>query len=194
MDKLIVSSRIGGGAFFAIAILLFVSSASAQTGPDLMVKPWPDKGQISDGSADDYFFNAGHTRQDGSSFRLADYESQGRFRILPGNEISPRIGYDFLLLDNHTNSPRIPKQLSDDSVAFGTGIAKWGDGWVAGVTVGIGYAGSSAFDIGRGWYGKADIIVAKEISDTDAIGLVLDYDGNRAYLLMDTPYCPVVWI
>jgi hypothetical protein len=178
--------RFGRLAAFLIAVVLLASAARAQTGAELMVKPWPDKGEISDGSADAWIFNAGHTRQSDQSFQLSDYESVGRFRVLPGNEISPRIGYDFLLLENRTPNSRIPKQLSDDSVAFGTGVAKWGDGWVAGVTLGIGYAGSDAFAVGRGWYGKADIIIAKEISDTDAIGLVLDYDGNRAYL-PDTP-------
>jgi hypothetical protein len=176
----------GIAALALFLTLLLAQSARAQTGPDLLVKPWPDKGQVADGYADAYFFDAGHAKDTGDSFRLSDYESVGRFRILPGNEISPRIGYNFLYLDNHTTSGRLPRQLSDDSVAIGTGIAKWGDGWVAGITLGVGYAGSNAFAVGRGWYGKADIVVAREISDTDALGIILDYDGNRSYL-PDTP-------
>ena len=178
-------SQAGAVALF-LELFLFVQSTRAQTGPELLVKPWPETGQISEGSADAYIFDAGHTKGTNDSFRLSDYESVGRFRILPGNEISPRIGYDFLYLDNHTSSPRLPRQLFDESMAIGTGIAKWDGGWVAGITLGVGYAGSQPFDVGRGWYGKGDIVVAKEISDTDAFGIILDYNGNRTYL-PDTP-------
>jgi hypothetical protein len=179
-----MSLDIRRAAAVALLLMLFslTQSAFAQTGPDLLIKPWPDKGQISQGTADAYFFDAGHVLDTGESFRLSEYESEGRFRIIPGNEISPRIGYDFNYLDNHTNNPRIPRQLTNDSLAFGTGVAKWGDGWVAGVTLGVGYAGAHAFDVGKGWYGKADIVIAKEINDTDALGIILDYDGDRPYL------------
>ncbi|HWE04020.1 MAG TPA: hypothetical protein VG326_16565, partial [Tepidisphaeraceae bacterium] len=146
---------------------------------------WSDKTQVFDGYADGFFFQGGHTKPGGSSFQLSDYESVGRFRVIPGNEISPRLGYDLTYLDNHTHAPGIPDQLTDESIAIGTGIAKW-DKWVAGITLGVGYAGSSAFDVGSAWYGKADFIVAREINADDAIGLIIDYDGHRTYL-PDTP-------
>jgi len=44
------------------------------------------------------------------------------------------------------------------SVALGTGVAKY-QGWLVGVTLGVGYAGEAAFGVGTGWYGKADIVV-----------------------------------
>lgn len=162
-------------------------AALAQTGAALLVKPWPDKNEVFDGSADAYFFNSGHTLNNNDHFQLFDYESTGRFRILPGNEISPRIGYEALYLDNHTRAPGLPDQLSDTSLAIGTGIAKWDGNWVAGITLGVGYAGSSAFESGSAWYGKADLVVAKQISDNDFLGLILDYDGHRTYF----PDCPL---
>lgn len=171
--------------FVAGLLWSFVAPASAQTGPALLIKPWPDKGQVFDGYADAYLFEAGHTKNTNNSYRLEDYEAVGRFRILPGNEISPRIGYDFLFLDNHTNHPGIPNQLSDESLAIGTGIARW-KGWVAGITLGGGYAGAGAFGQGRGWYGKADLVVAYDLNATDTIGIILDVDTHRPYL-PDTP-------
>ena len=103
------------------------------------------------------------------------------FRILPGNEISPRFGYDLTYLDNHTRANGLPDQLTDVSVAVGSGIAKW-DQWVAGITLGIGYAGSNAFDVGKAWYGKSDLIIAREINSTDVVAIAIDYNGNRTYL------------
>lgn len=171
------------GSLVSILMLLSLVSPSvrAQTGPDLLVKPWPEKEQFFDGSADGYFYNAGHLKDTHNAFQLFDYESTGRFRILPGNEISPRLGYDVTFLDTHSHNKQVPDQLSDESIAIGTGIAKW-DKWVAGITLGVGYAGTSAFDVGSGWYGKADLVVAREINDNDAVGFILDYDGHRTYL------------
>jgi hypothetical protein len=185
MHKLSHIIRLGIASFVLLAMSILASNAGAQTGAALLVKPWPDKSQVFDGYADAYFFEGGHTKQSGDAFQLFDYESVGRFRIFPGNEISPRIGYDITYLDNHTRAPGVPDQLSDESIAIGTGIAKW-DKWVAGITLGIGYAGSSAFDVGSAWYGKADIVVAREINENDAVGFIIDYDGHRTYL-PDTP-------
>lgn len=180
MRKVSLYSLIGGAIGFSIAFLVFAPAARAQTGPELLVKPWPDKGQVSEGSAGAYLFESGHSTPSGDSLRLEEYESVGRFRILPGNEISPRIGYDIQFFDNHTTSPGVPKQLSDESVALGTGIFKYQD-WVGGITVGVGYAGDRAFAEGTGWYGKFDLIVARKINAYDDLVFVLDYDGHRNY-------------
>ena len=99
---------------------------------------------------------------------------------MPGNIISPRIGYDFKFLDVGGNNKTIPHNLSDESIAFGTAVGKFED-WVAGLTLGVGYAGNSAFSRGSGWYGKATFAIGKKLSETDGLGIVFDYDGNRAY-------------
>ena len=176
-------SRLGSAILIGVTLSFFAPVGHAQTGAALLVKPWPDKNQFSDGTGDAFFFASGHTKYANSAFQLYDFESVGRFRILPGNEISPRIGYEFLYLDNHTgnHTPGLASQLSDESIALGTGIAKV-DKWLFGITLGVGYAGSSAFTVGSAWYGKADFVVAREINDNDAIGFVLDYDGHRTYL------------
>jgi len=181
MQKTFFRSRTLALAFLPLAMSLLAPVAMAQTGAALLVKPWPETNQVFEGAANSYFNTAGHIKESNNPFQLFEYESVGRFRIIPGNEISPRIGYDMKFFDNHTHNRQIPDQLSDESVALGTGIAKSED-WLFGITLGVGYAGSSAFDNGAGWYGKADLVIAREMSDTDALGIIIDYDGHRTYL------------
>jgi hypothetical protein len=161
-------------------LLSFFTVARAQIGPPLLVKPWPEKNEAYDGRADVLFFNAGHTLENNDRFHLSMYSSEGRFRILPGNEISPRVGYEFDFLDLHTSNPRLPNQLSDEAVAFGTGLFKRGN-WIGAMTVGVGYAGDRAFGNGAGWFGTADLMLVDQLNETDYLGLVLDYDGHRTY-------------
>ena len=153
-------------------------AAHAQSGPGLLLKPWPTD-QTVEATADGYFLNAAHTDA-GSDLQLSQYESQGRFRIVPGNLVSPRIGYDFTLIQTNSKSGIIPKDLTDESVAIGTAIGQY-HGWVAGMTLGIGYAGDSAFERGSAWYGKATLDIGRELNNHDVLAIVLDYDGNRPY-------------
>jgi len=164
-----------------LATILLISAPAAlhaQANAALLVKPWePD--QTIEQSTEVYGFLGG-TTQSGHSFDLATVESEGRIRILPGHEASPRIGYDVTYLNTNTNQPHFPGQLLDASVAGGTFLSE-NNGWVTGLTLGIGYAGDEPFASGRSWYGRADFVVAKKFSDTDALGVGFDYDGHRLY-------------
>ena len=163
-------------------ILMTASPARAQSGASLLVKPW-DKDQLVEDQTDGYLFEGGHTgnHEAGHDFRLFALESSGRFRIMPGNVASPRLGYDITYLDAHTRYPGFPTQLIDASFAGGTFLSK-SNGWVTGITLGVGDAGDDAFARGTGWYPKADFVLAKEFNENDAIGIGLDYDGNRTFL------------
>jgi len=172
-----------------LLIGLSATSARAQTGPGLLLKPWPTD-QTVESTTDGYFLNAAHG-DTGSNLQLSEYESEGRLRIEPGNLVSPRIGYDFTLLQTTSKSGAIPKDLSDESVAIGTTVGQY-HGWVAGLTLGLGYAGDTAFERGSAWYGKATLGIGKEINDHDILGIVLDYDGNRPYF-PDIPLPGVVY-
>jgi hypothetical protein len=163
-----------------ILFACFITSASAQTGPALLVKPWPENEELLDSHTEAFISNSGHTTRLNDRFHLSDYESVGRFRIIPGNEISPRVGYDFTFLDLHTTNKRLPNQLSDDSIAVGSGLFKNGS-WIGAMTVGLGYAGSSPIENCAGWYGKADAILVKQLNNDDFLGFVVDYDGHRSY-------------
>lgn len=146
----------------------------------MLVKPWPMKDEMFDGRAEAFFFNAGHTSEPHDKFHLSMFDSVGRFRIIPGSEISPRIGYDFNFLDLHTPNKKLPNYLSDESVAVGSGLFQQGK-WIGAMTLGVGYAGDNAFGNGAAWYGKADVILVRQLDHEDYLGFVVDYDGHRTY-------------
>ena len=181
------------GMVGAIALVLgWTIVASAQTGSTLMLKPWaPEKLAEAQGSG--IFENQGHT-SNGNDFQLSMYESYGRVRMFPGKEASPRIGYDFLALDIDSNDPALPDQLYDQSISAGTFVWQQ-NGWVAGVTAGVGYAGDSPFGDGNGWYYLASIGIGKELDKAheSILAFVIDYDGNRT-LFRDIPLPGVEYV
>ena len=162
------------------AVLVATQKASGQAGASLLLKTWEADQAVEDQTAG-YIFSAGHRLETDQRFHLLTVESEGRLRLFPGKEASPRLGYDLTLLNAHTNRPGFPSQLLDASVAAGTFLSKQ-NGWVTGLTLGLGYAGDEPFGRGRAWYGRADFVIAKEFSDTDALGIGFDYDGNRTFL------------
>jgi hypothetical protein len=168
---------------------LLAHGAFAQTGPELLIKPWP-RDQIFEADAQADFYNETNTMNpanDGSGravLSLSELDSEGRFRFFPRDEnvrADPRIGFNETYLHLNTNDPHLPKNLTDESVAIGTGIADI-SGWEAGITVGIGNAAAGAFNDGNGVYGQFDLLVGHDISPTSKLGIVLDYNGNRSFL------------
>lgn len=162
----------------SLVLVLASSTARAQSGAGLLLKPWATD-QAVETTTDSYFLNAEHSGG-GDSLQLSDYESTGRFRLQPGSLISPRIGYDFTFLNSSSRLGVVPKDLTDLSIGVGTAVGQY-NGWVAGMTLGVGYAGDTAFSRGSGWYGKATFDVGKPINDHDSLALLVDYDGNRPY-------------
>ena len=73
----------------------------------------------------------------------------------------------------------LPSNFVDTSVAFGVGLIDY-EGWLGGITFGIGYAGAGAYDDGNAYYGKADFVIGRKLDETTSIGFVIDYDGNRS--------------
>ncbi|HXE53303.1 MAG TPA: hypothetical protein VN541_09825 [Tepidisphaeraceae bacterium] len=176
----LASWRLGGLLFvLVLASCLLPSIARGQAGASLLVKPWEADQTLEDNTSG-YLFSGGHTNETRDRFHMWDLESQGRLRLFPGNEASPRVGYDMTYIGVHTTQPNFPGELLDLSVAGGTFLSK-NNGWVTGVTLGAGYAGNAPFACGRAWYGRADFVLAKKFSDTDALGIGLDYDGHRTY-------------
>jgi len=159
-----------------VLTLVFTAPLRAQSGPELLFKPWPT-GQRLEGQADATFLNDGHTKN-ADDYQLSFYNTQGRLRLWPEQKADPRIGYNVTYLDVSTNDPALPSHMVDTSFAFGTGIADI-SGWRAGLTLGLGYAAVGAFDDGNAWYGKADLLLGHDIDESSSIGFVIDYDGNR---------------
>lgn len=168
----------------AIGHALIISNVSlAQTGADLLIKPWP-KGQHCEMQGGITFLDDGHT-SNADNLQMTFYDASGRVRIWPEQRADPRFGWDVKYIHLDTNDPALPSKLVDTSVAFGMGVAEQ-DGWQAGITAAIGYAAAGAFDDGNGWYAKADFAIGKEFKEGQSIGFVLDYDGNRT-LMPDVP-------
>jgi hypothetical protein len=165
-----------------VASLLAVSWGTlsfAQTGATLMLKPWaPEK--LAEAEASATFLNKGHTSNNDADYQLSMYESVGRVRLFPGQEASPRFGYDFLKMDVHSNDPGLPSQLYDQAVSAGLFVGRY-SGWIAGVTAGVGYAGDTPFGDGNAWYYLASVGIGKELDTKheSVLAFVLDYDGNR---------------
>lgn len=175
------SSRNG---FLAATTLTLVAAAPSfgQTGPGLLLKPFP-KEEVIDASAEALFFDGGHLQKLDEDLDLRIYNTQGRFRLFPGELASPRIGYNFSYLD--TESSVLPQQLVDQSIGVGFPIGKF-DEWIVGMSLGVGYAGNSPFGDGDGWYGQATVAVFKQLTEHSAVVFVLDYNGNRD-ILPDVP-------
>jgi hypothetical protein len=155
------------------------SSLLAQTGADLLIRPWSDDAKTVESRADALFLGDSHVKESGEDFSLARYEAEGRFRIIPGEVKSPRVGFDYKLLDMGSGISGVPDQLVDASVALGAGVLKQ-SGWIVAVKGGVGYAGSSPFSDGNAFYGLFDFVIGYEFDETSQFGFVLDYDGNRS--------------
>jgi hypothetical protein len=166
------------------AALLLPVSARAETGPALLLKPFP-KEQFIDASGGGFLMlDAGHVKQADESARLSFFESTGRVRVIPGSLISPRVGWAIQYIDLDLGSGAVgalPAQLTDQSLGVAFPIAKI-DEWVMGLSLGLGYAGSSPYGEGGSWYGKGTFIIFRQFGEEDALIFVLDYDRNRTFL------------
>lgn len=165
---------------------LLASVVAAQTGPELLLKAMPKDRQLELNSE-------GRVQLPGSTFNDAGSEDltffrlrvDGRYRLDPSNVADPRIGIDLKHYGFSTDDPTLPGQYVDHSFAFGTGIAKWED-WVAGLTIGAGYAGAGGFDDSNAYYGMATLLFGRSIDKDTNLGIVLDYNGNRS-IFPDVP-------
>jgi hypothetical protein len=165
--------------FLPALVLVLASTAPAQTGSELALKPFEAKLAL-DGSGDVFAYDRGRDNKSGESLRLFIVESDGRFRLKPGDVASPRFGYDFTYINVDTHVPGIPRQLFDQSIGIATPIGIY-ENWIFGVSLGIGYAGPTPFGDGDAWYGLASIAVFKKFNEKTALAVGIDYNGNRTY-------------
>ncbi len=172
-----------------LAVAALPMLARGQTGPELLIKPWP-RDRIIEADAEADFYSETNTNNPNNQgtgravLTLSELSTEGRLRLFPRDEnvrADPRVGYSADYFKINTNDPRIPKQLTDESFNIGTGIADI-SGWEAGITFGVGYAGAGAFNDGNGLYGQFDLLLGHDLNSTSNLGIVLDYNGNRSFL------------
>ena len=160
------------------AVTLIASVALAQTGPDLLLRPFPRERSV-EASGSGAWLGKGETENADADFQLSLYESYGRARIFPKERADPRVGYDFLWLDVDSDDPALPDRLIDHSLAVGMGVLDV-QGWLGGLTVGAGYAGDAPYGDGNAWYYMATFAIGREIDKTSQIGIAIDFNGNRS--------------
>jgi len=166
-------------ALSCFVVFLVAGNSLGQTSAELLLKPWEKEGLI-EGETSAFFENNAHVQdEDAADIQLSLYESFGRLRVAPGEIASPRLGYDVLYLDIDSENDIVPDQLVDASLAVGLAVGQF-DGWIAGLTLGVGYAGDTPFGEGDAWYGKGTFVIGKELANDQALGFVVDYDGNRS--------------
>lgn len=163
-----------------LAAMALPAAALAQTGPDLLLKPW-QPGERVELAAYGTFLGDGSTDNADADLTISIFDSFGRAKLPVESRAEPRVGYNVTYLDLDGDDPALPAQLVDTSFGFGMGVASI-DGWLAGLTVGFGYAGAGAFDDGNAWYAESTFAVGKELDETQSLGFVLNYDGNRPFM------------
>lgn len=164
-----------------VVVLLIAGMASrafGQTDAGGLFQPWPSDQHVQ--SSGEYLFEAdGHIKDANTDFQLSTYSSSGRWRVTDQLKLSPTFGYSTQYLNLHSNDPRLPEQLTDTSVGFGTPIMRLPDEWFLGAVAAIGYAGNAPFGEGNAGYLHGDILVGKQLSEYSSIIIGVDYNGNR---------------
>lgn len=172
-----------GAVYFLTIILiaLLAPGTFAQTGPDLLVKPWSE-GQMFDTSTEAVLETANPTQENhADDVQMSIYQTVGSYRVLPNNEASPRFGYDLMYIDLQTHDAALPRHLWDGSIGFAQPVADFNK-WFVVVTGGAGYSGDTPFSDPHAVYFTGDVIVGRKFSDDKAIVAGIDYNGNRSFL------------
>ncbi|HQY87327.1 MAG TPA: hypothetical protein PK402_01625, partial [Tepidisphaeraceae bacterium] len=185
-------SRITSRRILSASILLaLASSASAETGADLLLKVFPENKNYSLNLDAAYVFNGEEEDHAQEDFQLNTFDASGAMKltlnsVIPGIDKSqPRAGFDVTVFDIHDDANVIPDNLTDMSVGVGFGVLSY-KGWLAGVWLGVGYAGENVFNDGNAIYGKAGLGIGYEIDKKSSLAFFIDYDGNRT-LMPDVP-------
>ena len=173
--------------------LFCAEAALAQTGPELLLKPFrlDDQFELNldtlydiESTTDAFEPGTG----EGFDFRVNQYRLNGRLRLTPGQSeegiarAQPRAGFSYDQIEIRSNDPLLPDKMTDASVAVGMGVLAV-DGWLGGVTVGWGHAAADSWEDGNADYVEANFAVGKTFSNgVDSFGVVVNFDGNRSIL------------
>jgi hypothetical protein len=168
--------------FLAVAIVFLLPSRGfAQTDPTLLVKPW-QTGQAFDASVDAVIESSAPSRENHqNSIGLSSYQSTGRWRVLPDQKATPRLGYDVTYFNIAGGDPALPHHLWEGTVGFAQPVAEINN-WFVVLNGAVGYAGESPFSDPHAVFFTGNVIVGREFSKDRALVVALNYDGNRTFL------------
>ena len=157
------------------------SSASAQTGPSLVVAPWTGSSplEFSGGSA---VFSTDADTPGGRGVDLGSFRGQGRFRPDLEDEKKLTVGFEFNRINISSLDPVLPERLTLGALALGVGLGEFealGWDWQWGVTGGAGVASSDAFGDEDGYFGLGSVFAVTRPDPRSLLLVAVDYDGNR---------------
>jgi len=178
------------GYIWFASLFVFVSTAAAQTGPALVLRPW-SKGHQVQIHTEAMVLNHGHTDNSDAGYRVGRYDVSGRWRgDLEANASALlAMGVEASYLKISTNDPVLPERLVNQAIAAGFQLSEEGD---IQLVLGVGYAGSTPYADADALYGQADLIYTKSLDPQSQLRLILSYDGHRV-LFPDVPLPSVLY-
>jgi hypothetical protein len=187
----------------ALVAAFTASTAFAQTGPELLLRPMADELRFDGRVSATYFFSSDFDIDDidkdtTGEAQVARYFAEGRVRFFPGDREStpirkadPRVGFSLTELTVEDDGGVLPGHFTDMQFGVGSGVAQFGD-WIAGITLGIGYAGANSFGESDAIFGAATLLFGRQLDENTSLGVALDYNGNRTFM-PDTPLPGLVY-
>ncbi len=195
---------------FVLVVTVMMASGvcEAQTGAGLM-QPFAE-GEAHEFSGGFMVGREGNVEAGGVSgpaVRWTRYDSRGRMNLSGGGgshgqgvkdagDDDPiaqaksggiHVGFRSRHIELDTTFAGLPERMSDHAVAVGFELGTiegWGalDGFDVSATLGVGYAGTTAFSDGDAYYGIANVMATKRLNERSWLTLVLNYDGHRSFL------------
>ena len=156
--------------------------ATAQTGAELMLKPFAE-GQTVELGAEAMLINSGAVKNVGGG-DLDIYDAWGRWRLTGEDQRNVTFGFSVTYLDLEVPPGAAAAvgatidRLVDQNVAVGFAVGEVA-GWQLDAVAGIGHTGDTAYSDGQALYGMADLVFTKELDETATVQLFVNYDGNR---------------
>lgn len=178
-------------AWLILLALAAATPAQAQTGSRLLLRPFRQDDQVE--------INADATLMFGSEtsnaapaggnfdFRADSYNLDGRVRLTHGMSrqgfarAQPGAGFATRYIRLHTSDPALPDELFDGSAAVAMGVLSH-KGWIGGISLGAGHAGVDFQEDANALYLQGSFALGRTFENGDALGLVLEYNGNRSFL------------
>lgn len=160
-------------------VLLLAGVCRAQTGPELIMKPFAP-GLSLEMSSQATVFNQMGTNQPQNDAALVMNETSFRFKV-PQAPLKMVVGYDQTWIHLDTDNTVLPRNLLDQSMGVGLELYKT-DSWTFTGAVAAGFAGDDPYADARGIYAKLNLMGTYQIDAKSSLMLTLNYQGNREFM------------
>ena len=174
------------------AVLLTVGDAGAQTGPEIVIKPWDEGARYAE-TNDELVFIQKRGASAGGSVAIFTWNSDGRVKFDPeDNNPSVVVGYKIDTISLTNSVPVLTSSLNDIALVGGFELGEFGDGWQLVAVGGAGTANDGHWN-GNSVYGVGSVVAHKALDQTSSVELGIWYDGN-SNLLPDVPLPHVAYV